>query len=793
MDETQNSDLPADLKRWRPSKEELVGILGDHKEWVETAGGSGKRASLKGADLSNADLSGAELGGADLTDVQLIDANLSDADLFDADLSGSLILRSNIRGALLIGTNFREAKLRGLALSRLNLHRANFYKADLSETELSYAKLDDVDFREANLRNANLNGADLSDAIFDTHDRTNSAKSTEVNDEVQLHADPANLLETNLTDTDLTNATLETVSGLRADKLAGADLTNAKLPYYVADFEELEHVKETSKSARAVFIALLAACAYSWLTIWTTTDAELLPSSSTTALPIIQSKVPIAGFFHFAPLILLAMYFYFHLYLQRLWTGLSSLPAVFQDGRPLDQKAYPWLLNGMVRAYLPKLIHRQTFLSRLEYYVTVALAWWVVPLTLLAFWIRYLPRHAWFGTGLQLALLVIATVAAVRLHKHAGRTLRRNWVHYQWKRPWKDRQTYRVVAMASVAGLLLFTLSYGAINGVNPIEIMSRSEVTGEDPDHSSVVSITYWVPKAFHFVGFNTVADLRERDLSTKSADGKSIGARLIAADLRYADAVLAGLQNADLRGADLQHAILVEANLKNADLSSARLQKSVLGGADMRMANLRAVDLRKAILVDTKLDGAVLSGADLRQADLSKASLQESTLGIAKLQAARLFRANIRKAKLTGANLRSAELLRANLEDAQLLSVNLRNALLSRAILRRANMTQANLREAEIFKTDLYETNLTGANLSGAILAKSDLRNANLQDANIQNTDFRAADLSTAKFLTQGQLDKACGDKETKLPEGLVIRSCPAPVEGKSGNPSKPKIDKP
>src|SRR3712207_6976509 len=40
-------------------------------------------------------------------------------------------------------------------------------------------------------------------------------------------------------------------------------------------------------------------------------------------------------------------------------------------------------------------------LTRLENVVTIFLAWWVVPLTLLTFWLRYLPRHDWWGTGLQ--------------------------------------------------------------------------------------------------------------------------------------------------------------------------------------------------------------------------------------------------------------------------------------------------------------------------------------------------------------------------------------------------------
>ena len=46
-------------------------------------------------------------------------------------------------------------------------------------------------------------------------------------------------------------------------------------------------------------------------------------------LPVINTKVPVTGFFLFAPAILLALYVYLQLYLQRMWDGLASLPAVF--------------------------------------------------------------------------------------------------------------------------------------------------------------------------------------------------------------------------------------------------------------------------------------------------------------------------------------------------------------------------------------------------------------------------------------------------------------------------------
>ena len=185
--------------------------------------------------------------------------------------------------------------------------------------------------------------------------------------------------------------------------LAGAVLTNAKLPDDVARFDQLKHVEETSRNASTVFFGLLAASLYSWLTIATTTDVALITGTASSPLPIINTNIALSGFYLAAPLILIAVYFYFHLYLQRLWRDLASLPAVFPDGAALDGKAYPWLLNGLVRAHFKKLELAQRPLTRVENVVSILLAWWVVPFTLLAFWLRFLPRHDWWVTTLHVA------------------------------------------------------------------------------------------------------------------------------------------------------------------------------------------------------------------------------------------------------------------------------------------------------------------------------------------------------------------------------------------------------
>ncbi len=168
--------------------------------------------------------------------------------------------------------------------------------------------------------------------------------------------------------------------------------------------------------------------------------------------------------------------------------------------------------------------------------------------------------------------------------------------------------------------------------------------------------------------------------------------------------------------------------------DLFGADLSRQWLPEVDLRKANLAVANLRGAILSEAKLSGAILSGAILSDANLKKADLS----GEANLMNAILTRAN-----LSGANLSGAALFIANLSGADLSSADLSGAHLMGAILTGAN--------------------LSGVTLSNAILGYGDYR-ANLSGAN----------LSGAKGITQTQLDAACGDAKTKLPEGLTLKPC-------------------
>lgn len=469
---------------------------------------------------------------------------------------------------------FKEARLEAGALFRqltlqgtLRLDRARLAGRFLTEGQTA---------RTVNLTRADLCGADARAA-----------------DLAEAELAGARLHAANLQDADLSSA-----RNALAEQFAGADVSGAKLPADIAAFSALEFVAEASRYARGVFMFLLAGCAYAWLSIATTDDAALVTNTGATQLPIINVAVPVAGFYWAAPALLLLVYLYFHLYLQRLWEALAPLPAVLPDGRPLHQRAHPWMLNGLVRAHFSRLRRGRPLYAHLEHGVTVALAWWLVPFTLAVFWLRYLPRHDWAGTLVQVAMILVSVAVAALALRLCRNTLR-------GVAPAGPRQAAGVLARrlaeSAALGAGLLAVSWGAINGV---------------PAGAQGGLLARHVPWVLETgLGVSAFARLTDADLSVKPPGwtGLATGAEL---EQRLAQVKKALLAGADLRHARATGAFLARADLRGADLTGMDLRGADLRGADLAGARLEEADLRGARLDQADLGQASLAGADLRGA---------------------------------------------------------------------------------------------------------------------------------------------------------------------------------
>lgn len=505
-------------------------------------------------------------------------------------------------------------------------------KKEGKQADLSYKNPTNYLFIGKDLMGVNFQGAYLPNHTFGTVD-----EQTDVS-------------RANFQEADLRDSNFEGALGLMGGQFAGADLSGVKFPETFDFSSGLEHVEEICRAAKKIFISLILGCIFSWLTIGMTTDAKLLTNSASSPLPIIQTTIPIASFYVIAPVILFALFLYFHFYLRWLWDRLASFPAIFPNGNLLDEQAYPWLLVRLVRSYFYRLKKGERFFYISQNFLMIFLTWWLVPITMALFWWRYLPVHDWLVTGVHIILLVISIGGAILFQRKMFFILSlitidpKNWEE-------KFHNGLRKTITAVGIGVIFYSLSIEAI---------------GRDP-------FTKDVDRPF------ITADFSEEDVSTKpdfwTGEEEEIllvkRARLNGADLRFANGARSFLVKADLREADL-----TGADLREADLREALFQEeTLLGGfilgetivgrrvlassaAGRGEANLEDVDFKRAKLNKVnfsrmKLRGVNFQFADLRDADLALANLRDAILRGADLRGADLALANLRGADLRGANL--------------------------------------------------------------------------------------------------------------------------------------------
>ena len=688
-DEERASD-ESEPKLREISEQELKQIIEKHKKWLESNGNDGEKANLSATnlqkikigneDLQSAILNKANFNGAYLRKTIFMEANLEKATLKEAYLRKAILMKANLRESIFQNANLRRAKLQKADLGKADFRQSNLERACLKNANLHRTVLYGASLVKADISGADLDRADLQKADLTGIKGMSNAK---------------------LKYTDFTEA-----KGLMGTEFATMDITGCKLPKNLIEFKALEIVKETSQNARKVFFAMLLGCVYSWLTIATTTDVRLLTNTASSPLPIIGTEIPIAGFYIVAPLVLICLYFYFHLYLIKLWEALSGLPAIFHDGKRLDEIAYPWLLNGLVRRHFKLLKTDRPFIAHVQEWITIMLAWWVVPITMIAFWLRYIRLHDWRGTSFHIGLIVVSFSFAIIFYRLCALTLKSKKSQiFRLKDFLKDKRFYYGVIVVLV-GFFFILLSYGTIEGVRTKEHYFSD--------------IKKFVPWAFEKLGYGVFVNFREQRVTEIPPNIGAIskgerlefvkGANLKGRNLIYADLSEAFMVKADLRRASLNYAILKNTNLQQADLRETDLQEADLGNANLKQANLSGAKLQQTNLGESELQNCIFERANLQQADLRSANLMDAYLWDANLKQAKFGNAILQNTEFVRANLQEVNLWNANLEQADLRNVNLKDAYLWGALFINANLTGANnltIEQVSKVKT-LYQTKL-------------------------------------------------------------------------------------
>jgi uncharacterized protein YjbI with pentapeptide repeats len=581
----------------------------------------------------------------------------------------------------LSGVNLSKADLTGVNLQGASLHRTNLSRADLSMANLRGATLAQADLRETNLLGTELRGANLM------------------------------------------GANLYGAEGVWVGRLGGTNLFDAILPESVAAFDSSKAIADATQVARWFYFLMLTASAICCLLIAFTSDVRLVLNSSAIPVPHMGNVLPMSGFYLGGPILLFVAYLRFHFVLLRLWGSMAALPATFQDGQTLEKDG-AWYLMGMVRRHFRWTRDGRSSFAVLETVVSTALAYWVVPATLLLFWLRYLVLQDFRGTLLQALLFTLSIATATCVPTIVARVLRPGDPLRQDSKNLL-RMGFSAARAALAAGCLLLLLSIGVIRGL---------PADGDAAPERSQASVRRWASQVFQSVGYRPYADLTETILSPPPARGNWTeeglaavqGARLNQVDLRFARAYRAFLVNARLWRGNLEGAYLSEADLRGANLREVILRDAILDRAQIGHATLVSVDARNANL----------ASADLRGADLSYGNFENAVLSSAKLPGASLYGVNLRNAQMLRTDLSRTDLRDTKLEKSVLSFADLGQADLSSAKLTQANMTGAQMKGTILLDADLKNADLRGALLSGAILRGADLTGANLSGADLRDS---------------------------------------------------------
>jgi uncharacterized protein YjbI with pentapeptide repeats len=173
--------------------------------------------------------------------------------------------------------------------------------------------------------------------------------------------------------------------------------------------------------------------------------------------------------------------------------------------------------------------------------------------------------------------------------------------------------------------------------------------------------------------------------------------------------------------------------------------------------------------------MDNFNFSGSNFTRADLSASDLRNSNF-----QKAIFFKTNLARASLAGSDAEGANFEGVVASRTDFSNGNYKNTNFLKAEIGRSNFSNSNLENANMSKADFSRVNFFNSNLKGVNLAFSNISRANFTSINIDEnfslegaymflTRIEGLDLSASKSLKQWQINMACGNEKTILPEGL------------------------
>jgi hypothetical protein len=179
----------------------------------------------------------------------------------------------------------------------------------------------------------------------------------------------------------------------------------------MTDQDHLDRINALTRNARQTWFALLAALVFVGITLMGVEHIDFYGVDRATKLPLVSVEVPTRAFFIAAPILIAAIYGYFHLYLIRLWDALGAAPARL-NGIRLGDAIAPWLVADAALDYRARNRSDNSTTQRaLEFpaaLLNLLLAWGFGLFVLAAFWWMSMPARLPWMTSLAGASFLVS-------------------------------------------------------------------------------------------------------------------------------------------------------------------------------------------------------------------------------------------------------------------------------------------------------------------------------------------------------------------------------------------------
>jgi uncharacterized protein YjbI with pentapeptide repeats len=566
----------------------------------------------------------------------------------------------------------------------------------------------------------------------------------------------------------------------------------------------LDAANRSSERVAGVHLAFMAVCAYVLVTVFGTTDLDLLLGKGV-RLPVVNVDVSLKGFFALAPYIVVLVHFNLLLQLQLLSRKLFAFDAAappeegfgglrdrlhifpytyYLVGRP-SPLVMP-LMGLMVSITLVLLPLLTLLVLQLWFlaYQSEAVTWWqrgaiwldtamiaiLWPLILHpkddwgGYWRELLaaevPRQiAWLALALLFAGLVLFLFGVWPIPVPGLVLLLVAALAVMPLRGWQANPRHLKVSVAGLVATAILAVAVG---------ILLKSPILISLGPLLLLPLAVLWQPRAPRgslallltlLLGFLLPLALL--------VDGEGLEGLVVRLQIGPAppQAHLHSLDSSalfsaflqDYRRLDLEERVLLAKPPKPETLALIRSGHWQEGLKQIEPLNLQGRSLRQA-----RMTKVILLGADLRQAQLQGAHLWQAQLQGANFEHAHLQGADLSAAQFQGADFRYAQLQGADFRYAQLEGADLGAARLQGANLWKAQLQGANFEHAQLRGANLWDAQLQGANLEQAQLQGASLLGAQLQGAN-----FRGARLYSVGVPENTELIDARGVIWEPLPE--------------------------